>query len=274
MQKAAWLAVLVLAACGGDDDGAGAAQARGPAPRRTGGRSQRPKRPKLTPRLHVEDRVACPTPEKSTRPRVQARRRDLRAGPLLPAHGRRRQGRLSLRAVPGAREHPPRVQGARLRRRAERAIRSSRSCSSQAGLGRAGETKPDLDKTCTRPDQLVATNYSYEDLKLVGIVAQGTQRKALMMDTGNARSHRQAQRLRRQGEGGRQGHRHGLHHVRRRARERRPRDAPGDREVGAAVSERPDADACRPREPPPVDQGPAAPVIAPPGSARPRRATL
>lgn len=38
---------------------------------------------------------------------------------------------------------------------------------------------------CTKADQLVATNYSYADLKLVGIVAQGTQRKVLMMDSGN-----------------------------------------------------------------------------------------
>lgn len=32
---------------------------------------------------------------------------------------------------------------------------------------------------------LIASNYSYADLKLVGIVAQGTQRKVLMMDPGN-----------------------------------------------------------------------------------------
>jgi Tfp pilus assembly protein PilP len=38
---------------------------------------------------------------------------------------------------------------------------------------------------CQRPEQLVATNYSYTDLRLVGIVAQGTQRKVLMMDAGN-----------------------------------------------------------------------------------------
>jgi hypothetical protein len=34
---------------------------------------------------------------------------------------------------------------------------------------------------CRRADQFVATSYSYVDLKLVGIVAQGTQRKVLMM---------------------------------------------------------------------------------------------
>ena len=55
----------------------------------------------------------------------------------------------------------------------------------QPGFGQPTAAKPDLDKTCTRADQIVVTNYSYEDLKLVGIVAQGTQRKALMMDSGN-----------------------------------------------------------------------------------------
>ena len=35
---------------------------------------------------------------------------------------------------------------------------------------------------CTRKEQFVATNYSYLELRLVGIVAQGTSRKVLMMD--------------------------------------------------------------------------------------------
>jgi hypothetical protein len=35
-------------------------------------------------------------------------------------------------------------------------------------------------KRCPREDQQVASSYSYADLKLVGIVAQGTQRKVLM----------------------------------------------------------------------------------------------
>jgi Tfp pilus assembly protein PilP len=50
---------------------------------------------------------------------------------------------------------------------------------SDAGLPRVVTPK------CQRPEQLVATNYSYTDLRLVGIVAQGTQRKVLMMDAGN-----------------------------------------------------------------------------------------
>ncbi|MBA3459614.1 MAG: hypothetical protein H0T46_06620 [Deltaproteobacteria bacterium] len=56
----------------------------------------------------------------------------------------------------------------------------------QGIVGPASEVKPmDVTKKCTRPEQLVATNYSYTDLRLVGIVAQGTQRKVLMMDAGN-----------------------------------------------------------------------------------------
>lgn len=38
---------------------------------------------------------------------------------------------------------------------------------------------------CVRPEQLRVVNYGYQDLKLVGIVSQGTQRKVLMMDPGN-----------------------------------------------------------------------------------------
>lgn len=43
----------------------------------------------------------------------------------------------------------------------------------------------DPTKNCTRDDQMVAQNYSYQDLKLVGIVTQGTQRKVLMLDSTN-----------------------------------------------------------------------------------------
>ena len=57
----------------------------------------------------------------------------------------------------------------------------------QGLVGPTSDTKlpRDITKKCTRDDQMVATNYSYTDLRLVGIVAQGTQRKVLMMDAGN-----------------------------------------------------------------------------------------
>ena len=43
----------------------------------------------------------------------------------------------------------------------------------------------DVTEKCRREDQFVARNYSYQDLRLVGIVAERTQRKVLMMDAGN-----------------------------------------------------------------------------------------
>ena len=49
----------------------------------------------------------------------------------------------------------------------------------------SGSPKPEPHQSCKKQDQFVALNYSYQDLKLVGIVAQGTQRKVLMMDSGN-----------------------------------------------------------------------------------------
>ena len=42
-------------------------------------------------------------------------------------------------------------------------------------VGPANDAKPlDVTKKCLREDQMVASNYSYTDLRLVGIVAQGT----------------------------------------------------------------------------------------------------
>jgi hypothetical protein len=43
----------------------------------------------------------------------------------------------------------------------------------------------DITKKCTRPEQFIAPNYSYTELRLVGIVTERTQRKVLMMDRGN-----------------------------------------------------------------------------------------
>lgn len=56
---------------------------------------------------------------------------------------------------------------------------------SGTGSGSGAELPKDPGSKCVRPEQLRVTNYGYQDLKLVGIVSQGTQRKVLMMDPGN-----------------------------------------------------------------------------------------
>ena len=53
----------------------------------------------------------------------------------------------------------------------------------QKGLEAIPEKR--VEGPCNRPEQFIAGNYSYLNLRLVGIVAQGTRRKVLMMDPGN-----------------------------------------------------------------------------------------
>lgn len=53
------------------------------------------------------------------------------------------------------------------------------------GSGSAAEPSRDPGSRCVRAEQMRVSNYGYQDLKLVGIVSQGTQRKVLMMDPGN-----------------------------------------------------------------------------------------
>jgi hypothetical protein len=53
-------------------------------------------------------------------------------------------------------------------------------------VGPAGDgLQKSVTARCLKKDQFRAENYSYKDLKTVGIVAQGTQRRVLMMDPGN-----------------------------------------------------------------------------------------
>jgi Tfp pilus assembly protein PilP len=52
------------------------------------------------------------------------------------------------------------------------------------GVGdNSAKAKPEPHQSCKRRDQFVATNYSYQDLKLVGIVSERAQRKVLMIDS-------------------------------------------------------------------------------------------
>jgi Tfp pilus assembly protein PilP len=54
-----------------------------------------------------------------------------------------------------------------------------------SGSGSQADLPKDGSGRCVRNEQLRVSNYGYQDLKLVGIVSQGTQRKVLLMDPGN-----------------------------------------------------------------------------------------
>jgi hypothetical protein len=176
-----WMvAALVIAGAGcGDDGGAAPQQAQAARP----GLSATPgavvggpgNKNKLVEKLHIEDRVSCPVPEQPSDPK------DGKCDPKAPGCG---EHLYCLALAQGNYCEPcPERDGIRHAFRdrdfdGEHNRDPFQATSSLVGTG--GGTHPDLKK-CRTEEQLIATNYSYADLKLVGIVAQGTQRKVLMM---------------------------------------------------------------------------------------------
>ena len=165
--------VLVLAACGGDDNSGNGGQ---PPPQPAAAKPPHGKVNALgSTRMHVEDIVSCPAPEKATGPACDPANPTCDDGlyciPVGTAHKceqcperetirhefrerdfvedqTRDPFRSPFQVIPGSHDTGPKQQ---------------------------------LTQQCQRADQMVASSWSYLDLHLVGIVAQGTQRKVLMM---------------------------------------------------------------------------------------------
>ena len=172
---------LGLAGCG-DDDGEATpppkpAQPNVPAaPGATGPNNK----PLLAEKVHIEDRVSCPVPDKPTDPK------DGGCDPKAPSCA---EHLYCLQLTQGYYcEACPERDGIRHAfKERDFAVEQNRDpfqsfLLPQLSTGKPSDAVPlDPTKKCLREDQMVATSYSYADLKLVGIVAQGTQRKALMM---------------------------------------------------------------------------------------------
>ena len=174
-----WLAVavaLALAGCG--DDGGVPAQSGVPAGRPPPTGSVVPGLPKtrLPVKQHIEDRVACPHPDQPSDPK--GGKCDLKA----PSCG---EHLYCLQLAQGSFCEPcPERDGIRhaFRERDFDPDPQRNRDPFQPPTGSTGPKGPPGGVTpkCPHEDQLVASSYSYTDLKLVGIVAQGTQRKVLM----------------------------------------------------------------------------------------------
>lgn len=171
-------AALTAGGCG--DDG-GAAPPPNPATPRPGAPAANgPKPPQLTEKVHIEDRVTCPIPDRPSDPKDG--KCDLKA-PSCPEH---------LYCLPLAQgsycEPCPERDGIRHGfKERDFAVEQNRDpfqsyLLPSSTIAKQPNSVPiDPTKKCPREDQMVATSYGYADLKLVGIVAQGTLRKALMM---------------------------------------------------------------------------------------------
>jgi hypothetical protein len=177
----ATLALAVVAGCGDDEEATPAARPAArpntPAvPSGPGGAKNQ-----LVEKQHIEDRVSCPPPEKPTDPKDGVC--DPKA-PSCPEHT------YCIAFPTGSAYCEPCPERDRIRhafKERDFAVEQNRDpfqsfLLPQVGLGKPLEGVPiDPTKKCLREDQMVATSYSYADLRLVGIVAQGTQRKVLMM---------------------------------------------------------------------------------------------
>jgi hypothetical protein len=166
---------LILGACGEDE----AAAPPPPPPKAPGGAGAKKGGPPkkvgvIRVMKRIEDRVTCPPPSDAKK-----------CDPKTPICG---TGEYCIEAGAGnycgpcperdAIRHvfkPRDFQGADIRDPFQSFVIS------QPGIGTQDKTPTEVTPRCTRKDQFVASSFGYQSLRLVGIVSQGTQRKALMM---------------------------------------------------------------------------------------------
>jgi len=169
---------VVLAGCGDDDT---VVVQRPPAtPTPAGPAGPNTKAQPLPDKLHIEDRVTCAIPDQPTDPKTGA------CDPKVPSCA---EHLYCLQLTQGYFCEPcPERDGIRhVFRERDFAPEQNRdpfqsNLLAQVSIGQRTPPVPlDPTKKCLHKDQMVATSYSYAELKLVGIVTQGTQRKVLMM---------------------------------------------------------------------------------------------
>lgn len=192
-----------LISCGGDDEGGGGQPPPGGAA--AGGANQNKPDPKtqLIPKKHVEDSVSCPIPDKPTGPQCEPVLLGSAAGSAAAPKSAGAGGgsaKLVVDCDPGRYCLPVGATFSCEPCPERDAIRhpfkdrdfvpdQSRDpffnyVLMPVGLGTSTDKdRPEPHESCRRPDQFVAGNYSFQDLKLTGIVTNGAQRKVLMLDT-------------------------------------------------------------------------------------------
>jgi hypothetical protein len=177
---AALAALTVLGGCGDDD--APPPPPRGvsatPTPAATPGAAGANKT-LLAEKQHIEERVSCPIPDRPT---------DAKDGKCDPKAPSCDEHLYCLHLAQGYFCEPcPERDAIRHNFKQRDFVAEQNRDPFQSFLlpqiptGKTQGVPIDPTKKCLRDDQMVATSYSYADLKLVGIVAIGTQRKVLMM---------------------------------------------------------------------------------------------
>lgn len=131
----------------------------------------------LKPMRRIEERVSCPTPSdaKKCDPKAPA---CAEGQYCIPAGKENYCGLCPEREAIRHVFKPRDFQGGDLRDPFTSFVVA------QPGLNQQSDTAPrETTQKCSRPDQFVWGSRNYQALKLIGIVSQGTQRKALLADS-------------------------------------------------------------------------------------------
>ncbi|MBX3162075.1 MAG: hypothetical protein KF773_39295 [Deltaproteobacteria bacterium] len=140
--------------------------------------------PKLSPQVHIEDRVGCKAPPAGAK--VCDPNALTACDPKSKHYCIATQTQTGIQYLCGP---CPERDGIRAAfKESDFALDVNRDpfasvMGESRDAGSAGSAKPVITEEC-KPDKVVASNYSFQDLTLRGIVAQGTKRKVLMMDSG------------------------------------------------------------------------------------------
>jgi hypothetical protein len=174
------LALGAGAGCGDDDPPpAQAPVAPKPTAAASSGAASGKSTTKLPEKLHIEERVACPIPDKPS---------DAKDGKCDPKAPSCAEHTYCLQLAQGFYCEPcAERDGIRhVFKDRDFAVEQNRdpfqSFLLQPFIRNPDTVQIDVTRKCVREDQMVASTNSYTELKLVGIVAQGTQRKVLMIN--------------------------------------------------------------------------------------------
>lgn len=183
MRAVLCVAVLAVVGCGDEEEAAKPAGGKTAAAPAKPADKKKPTK-QFAPMLHIEDRVACPTP-------TTAKKCDVKS-PVCPKNEYCLPGgtqgtycgpcppRDDIRHQFGPRDFLTSVTGTENRDPFQSFIVV------QPGMAPdTSSTAIDQTQVCTKPQQFQAPAYSVVDLTLVGIVSQGTQRRVLLIDNTN-----------------------------------------------------------------------------------------
>lgn len=195
MRGGVMMLLIAVAACGGDDESGGGKQvANQPGGARAQGQARKTDdKNKLSPRTRIEDKIWCPIPAEPTGPACEPLDAQASSGAATKMLADCDPGLYCLQTGAGYTCEPCPERESIRHEFSDRDFVAEQARDPfqsyviiQAGVGhRSSAVNPEPHQSCKRANQFVASNYSYQDLRLVGIIAQATERKVLMMDTAN-----------------------------------------------------------------------------------------